>query len=314
MAGASGDGGASGASSEQELPPYCATGAQGHPVIGLTASSDMSAALTYAGNPFVLFMTQPVTQIISLTWNVGPIWVSWACFDAVPKPVRVAAGNGADLNLQVYALSDRGALSVRQQAASMYRPWQAIPLPATVVARDVAAPSGWLYVASPQGVFARQRLLDETLVTDPGWTKVSDLAATRVAVGSQPDGRHELLMIDEQGRMQKSLESAAGSLEFSGALAWSEGVERLVDADFGKNAANELQAFSVTESGAILVRTLDAGAWTGWLQVADGTTSFHVKSLAVGTVAGQPPYLFGVGNYELPYYSTNGGVSWGPRF
>lgn len=303
-----------GTSSEVALLPYCATGPQGHPVIGPTASTDISAALTYAGAPFVLFMTQPLTQIISLTWNSGPTWYSWACFDAVPKPVRVAAGNGTDLNLQVYALSDKGALSVRQQAASMYRPWQSMPLPETVLARDVAAPSGWLYVASAQGVFARPRPIDETLVTDPGWTKVSDLATTRVAVGSRPDGRHELLTIDEQGHMQKVQESAAGSLQFSGAVSWSEGAEPLVDADFGMNVAGELQAFSVTKSGAILVRTLDAGVWTGWLQVVDGTASFHVKSLAVGTVAGQLPYLFGIGDYELPYYSTNGGLSWGPRF
>jgi hypothetical protein len=299
-------------------PPFCET-VFGHPPIGLTAATDIAVAKTIAGLPIVAFTAQPTTQIVALSWQDFNGWTNWACFDAVPQPRRVAAGNhGTNGRLQVYAVSDGGGLFARQATLSSYDAWRPFPRPSQHdPVLDIAvvdgATSSALYSVGATGIFARTREPDENSVVTAGWQQVDDGGASRVAVGVLPNGSHDLLVVTWDAQLLEARQMTAGENYLFSPFADVSEDHAFVDVDFGLGASGAPCSFGVQSDGSLVSRAWNEEGWDDWQPVAQASNAPHLKSLAIASHLGEKPTLFAVSTLGIPYFSLDEGVTWQAR-
>jgi hypothetical protein len=307
-----------GAAGELATRPFCTSVAGiGHPVVGYTYAHDIAAGLKGNGEPFVLFASQPTTNIVTLSWLYGvePGWTPWSCFDEVLRPQRVAAGNWVDHRLQVYATTANGTLHVRQSSVDFYEPWATIPTPSRGSVTDIAVVDSGakaLYVALADGIFSRARTSAEHGVIDAAWQNTGLDGATRIAVAVVEGGRHKILAVGADAGLREGTQldaDTADSFAYSDGDFGSPGMQ-FADVEFARSATGQLQAFAVLLNGHLLMKTMVVETWGEWVSVQGAPL---LLSIAAGGIAGLPPYLFGIDRLGIPYLSTNAGVSWAPR-
>lgn len=261
------------------------------------------------GGGFNVFGTKrgvsTIAQRYTRTAGPDPEWTGWYCFDALPKPARMAAGSLTNGMAEAFATSSCGTLYRRTQIpdGSWFAPWQPFTLPTPgAFVTDVAMSLdkdgvNLVYVADAGRVFMRHRASAEPYSAYTVWQEIpAGPAAILLAAGLRSDHRQQVFVLDPQGALytavqdDPNLDSAFGPWQ---AFDMNEFSAPLVDVEVPSGTS--LEVFATAGNGTLWQGngSLAAGAWTAWDGPAPLTPLFTLAGSALLNATGAPLVLVG---------------------
>jgi len=277
-----------------------------NPPISFQAPASLAVSLSFSGQPFVVYATQPSSNSMTMRWSLGTgfdsSWYAWTCLDSLRQPQRTAAANLSGFGTEVYVTTKSGALFVRHLFTSIgWAPWESHPLPsANSHADDVATvgrPSSipFLYVIDRARVFVRHRANSSEVAQYLPWAEVkAPPSPQRISAGIRLDGRQQVFIVDATGSAFTSIQTSAlpdagfGAFERFG----DESTPTLSEIQCGYLENGSLTVFGLS-AGAVWSRSLSGNAWGAWTP-EPGQGALTLLTLAVGSWFGQQsPIVFG---------------------
>jgi hypothetical protein len=315
------------------LLPECllfSGGGEDYPAVAFSAATGVAMGSAEAwGGGFSLFASKrgSSTVVQNYTKNVeGTIWSSWFCFDAVPKPDRLAVASLLNGEAEVFVTTRCGALYRRASwPGAGWLPWQPVTAPSVGSAVSDAATSvsstgtNYLFVADGGKIFARNRVGTDSYSPYGEWREISGLTgAVLLTAGLRSDGRQQVFSLDAQGTVRTAVQAMADDDSTFG--AWVDFDSRelpapLLDIEAPHGGPFPLEVFAVDSNGSLWQRTEDPETggflpWQAWNGPPPPSSLVSLSGAAVKLAAGTPLQLAGLSAGGAVYSIRRTGNVW----
>jgi hypothetical protein len=308
---------------EEVLEPGCASGLdQG---ISFTEPSAMAADMTGNNVPYVLYATQPQTNVVYLRWKNAlsddATWTPWQCFDLVPHPSALSAINIGDLaedtTPEIYAASTTGQLFVRRFYEDItWLAWQSLDLPrASSHVSDVAATTtpatlATVYILDEGKVFTRHHLSINPYSDYSPWVEINGVpqGAAHLCAATRADQAQQLFVSTSDGAVLNAVQQSADASAAFGSFEPIGGAASITDIDCGYLADGSIAVFGLS-AGKVMSHSANAAASSDW-QTEPGGTLLQLTTFTVGSRAGVAPTVFGVDDGNTLWWHAAGSVTW----
>ncbi len=267
--------------------------------VGVQALARLAVAKTSTGTGALLYSwDEPSSSVLYRVSDGMPAeWTPWVCFELLPRVTQLAAMNLANVQPEVFALSDTGVLFVRRDSTQGWSPWLPFSLPdRSSLLSDVAAVGGKLsrvYVVDRGRVFVRTKVAETAYADYGAWQGLQGNGALRVAALERRNRKAQIVTVDRAGAVQTTL-IADGASRFDEWMALAPLPHEIVELE--AIDVGQLVIYALDTEGAVWVLATDTpeAAWVtlpgsgslgkivGIAALADGDTPQLFRSDADG--------------------------------
>jgi hypothetical protein len=262
---------------------------------------------------FNIYALKRGATTVAQRYTQGPgdtLWTRWFCFDAFPKPDRLASGELINGLAELVATTGCHTLYRRTQRSDGWPGWEPFDMPSASSAVTDSAMSvnkdgiNHVYVADSGRVFVRHRVGSDSYSPYGPWREISGASAvTLLTAGLRSDLRQQVFTLDPSGLLRTAIQLTADlDSEFG---PWSDFDSnqlpaRLIDIEAPQGGPFPLEVFGVDSKGALWQRAGDAitgefQAWTAWDGPPPLATLISLSGAALQRADGAPLQLVGLG-------------------
>jgi len=237
-------------------------------------------------------------------------WTDWFCFDALPKPDRMAGGELLNGEAELVATTRCGSLYQRTQGLLQWFDWHPFSMPTASSAVTDAAMSvdkdgtNLVYVADRGGVFVRHRVGSDTYAPYGVWREIAGASGVRlITAGLRSDLRQQVFTLDGNGLVRTAIQ-LSGDLD-SEFGPWSDFDSdqlpaRLIEIEAPQGGPFPLEVFALDSKGALWQRAADLETgefqpWKAWDGKPPPATLISLSGAGLKRADGTPLQLVGLG-------------------